>query len=219
MCAAVTASGASPPWHSQRVWTRHPVPARQASAARPAWPRTGIRDLLKLGRGDSRQCITSRPFTLRPERNQKGTHLSICFASTLAEIRDCFEVVSELRPHLSLQEYAASVSRMTSSAGYKLAYLRSDEVKAVAGIRISEWLHSGRYLEIEDLVTRSEERSQGHGSAMFNWIRNYAIANECKQLRLVSGIDRIGAHRFYERHGMVFEAKYFSLALHDFVTP
>lgn len=146
-------------------------------------------------------------------RNQEGGRLSINFATTFEDIRACFEVVAELRPHLSLQEYAESVGRMTSSAGYKLAYLRTDDIKVVAGIRISEWLHSGRYLEIEDLVTRSGERSQGHGSAMFHWIKRYAIEHGCKQLRLVSGISRIGAHRFYERHGMVCEAKYFSLQL------
>jgi len=29
-------------------------------------------------------------------------------------------------------------------------------------------------------------------------------------LRLVSGVQRIDAHRFYEREGMTWEAKYFS---------
>ena len=35
----------------------------------------------------------------------------------------------------------------------------------------------------------------------------------CDQVRLVSGVQRVDAHRFYEREGMRFEAKYFSMDL------
>lgn len=87
------------------------------------------------------------------------------------------------------------------------------EIKATAGIRISSWHHTGKYLEIEELVTTHKERSRSYGSQLFDWCKDYAQVNRCNQIRLVSGVSRVRAHAFYLRKGMTFEAKYFSLSL------
>lgn len=100
---------------------------------------------------------------------------------------------------------------MSASTGYKLVYLIDGDIKAVAGFRISEWLHTGRYLEIEDFITKEGERSKGYGSKLFDWTLGYARENGCNQLRLVSGVSREAAHKFYLNKGMAFEAKYFSI--------
>jgi GNAT superfamily N-acetyltransferase len=139
--------------------------------------------------------------------------MKIKLATTQQEIIACFAVVSELRPHLSLEGFISLVERMRENHGYELAYLDDDGIKAVAGIRMAEWLYTGKYLEIEDLITTAAERSRGYGAMLFDWIANYARAKECIQLRLVSGAQRIDAHRFYLNKGMKFEAKYFSLNL------
>jgi len=137
----------------------------------------------------------------------------IKFAITHQEIVACHPVLAELRPHLPLHDFATTVERLSGSTGFKLAYLSDGDVKAVAGCRTAEWLHSGKYMEIEDLVTASAARSKGYGAQLFHWLVAEARREECRQLRLVSGVQRADAHRFYERLGMVYEAKYFSLNL------
>lgn len=139
--------------------------------------------------------------------------MNIKLASTTAEITDCFAIMSELRPHLSLDGFISLVERMRKNHGYALAYLDDNGIKAVAGIRMAEWLYIGKYLEIEDLITTASERSKGYGAMLFDWIADYAREQECVQLRLVSGVQRADAHRFYLNKGMTFEAKYFSLIL------
>ncbi len=55
-------------------------------------------------------------------------------------------------------------------------------LRALAGIRIGEWLHTGRYLEVEELVTAEADRSRGYGHALLAWIAAYArngIAASC----------------------------------------
>lgn len=94
-----------------------------------------------------------------------------------------------------------------------MVYLQDGEIKAVAGFRISEWLAGGKYLEIEDLVAKSGERSKGYGGELFDWLVEYAKENGCRQVRLVSRVSRLDAHRFYMRRGMNLEAKYFSMDL------
>ncbi len=97
---------------------------------------------------------------------------------------------------------------------YQLAYLSDEgEVKAVAGIRLSEWLHGGDYLEIDDLVSKDGERSKGYGGELFDWIVEFARAENCDHVRLLSGVQRFEAHRFYLKKRMNIEAHYFNLPL------
>jgi GNAT superfamily N-acetyltransferase len=136
---------------------------------------------------------------------------------TLAEseqaILDCYPIMTELRPHIKRAEFVSTVKRLAETAGYQLAYLTDGEVKAVAGFRISEWLAGGRYLEIEDFVAASGERSKGYGGELFDWLVKFAEEKDCDQIRLVSRVTRFDAHRFYLNKRMIIEAYYFSRQL------
>lgn len=129
------------------------------------------------------------------------------------EISDCYPVMAELRPHIQAHDFLPLVKRLTDLTGFQLAYLVDEEIKAVAGFRISEWLAGGKYLEIEDLVAKGTERSKGYGGELFDWLVEHAKENDCQQVRLVSRVSRVDAHRFYMRKGMTFEAQYFSMNL------
>lgn len=138
---------------------------------------------------------------------------TISTAGTDSEIEACYAVMAELRPHLDTHEFVARVKRLSEIAGYQLVYLTDGEIKAVGGFRISEWLAGGKYLEIEDLVAKSGERSRGYGGELFDWLVNRARTENCDQIRLVSHVKRFGAHRFYLNRRMNIEAHYFSMAL------
>ncbi len=137
----------------------------------------------------------------------------ITIARCEQEISLCYPIMAELRPHIHPEEFAPTVKRLAEVADFRLAYLADGEIKAVAGFRISEWLAGGKYLEIEDLVAKSGERSKGYGGELFDWLVAHARENHCSQVRLVSRVSRLDAHRFYLRMGMKLEAHYFSLEL------
>jgi GNAT superfamily N-acetyltransferase len=139
--------------------------------------------------------------------------IRIKVAESDREILDCYPVMAELREHLKREEFVATVKRLSEIAGYKLAYLVDGEIKAVAGFRISEWLAAGKYLEIDDLVATGSERSKGYGGELFDWLVEYAKRNNCDQVRLLSRVTRLDAHRFYLKKQMKLEAYYFSLQL------
>ena len=139
--------------------------------------------------------------------------MTIDFATTDDEINDCYDVMSQLRPHIKREDFLPRVRRQMNDFDYGLVYLRDDHVRAVAGIRISEWLHGGKYLEIDDLVADDGERSKGYGGQLFDWIIEYAKSKNCDHVRLLSGVQRFDAHRFYLRKRMNIEAHYFTLAL------
>jgi GNAT superfamily N-acetyltransferase len=138
---------------------------------------------------------------------------TITIAQSEQQILDCYSVMVELRPHIQPDEFLPTVKRLTEIAAFQLAYLTDNEIKAVAGFRISEWLAGGKYLEIEDLVAKSNERSKGYGGQLFDWLVEHAKENNCLQVRLISRVTRLDAHRFYLRKGMNLEAHYFSMNL------
>ena len=138
----------------------------------------------------------------------------IALAETPAEIAATWPVMHQLRPHLDADSYLAAVLRLQAERDFSLARMTVDgAVVAVAGLRFGEWLHGGRYLEVEDFVASEEYRSQGYGGEFFDWIAALARESGCRHLRLFSGVQREAAHRFYRRKGMNLEAYYFSLHL------
>ena len=74
------------------------------------------------------------------------------------EIASCFPVLAELRPQLDAVSFVSTIQKLMAVSQFELAYLDDGGVKAVAGYRVSEWLHGGKYLEIEDLVAASSAR-------------------------------------------------------------
>ena len=135
----------------------------------------------------------------------------IAVADTDILIDACHPVMAELRPQIPRAEFLPFVKRLQTTNNFKLAFLDENGIKAVAGYRVSEWLAGGKYLEIEDLVTAADARSKGYGGELFDWLVAEASRAGCRQVRLVSNVRRVDAHRFYLRKGMAQEAHYFSI--------
>jgi GNAT superfamily N-acetyltransferase len=124
--------------------------------------------------------------------------VQISIAATPEAIRRCHPVMKELRPHIHNAERFVERVQRQQKRGYLLAYLESEgEVCAVAGYRFLESLHSGKFLYVDDLVTRTADRSRGFGGQLLDWLAQQASEQGCENLELDSGVQRFDAHRFY----------------------
>ncbi len=136
---------------------------------------------------------------------------AIAWAETEAEAEACFEVVHELRPELTLPEFLRRVA-LQRAEGYRLVRLDdSGVVRAIAGYRLLHNLAWGRFLYVDDLVTRSVDHSMGYGRELFGWLIAQAKAEGCARLELDSGVQRFGAHRFYLGQRMDITCHHFGL--------
>lgn len=130
-------------------------------------------------------------------------------ATTDEQILACFDVMSQLRPHLDRTTFVSTVRAM-QPAGYRLAYSEAGgRVAAVAGYRIQTNLAVGRHLYVDDLVTDQAQRSHGIGGELLAWLQDQARASDCTCIELDSGTQRRHAHKFYFMHG-------FSIAYYHF---
>ena len=138
---------------------------------------------------------------------------AITRATTDNQIRRCFPVMAQLRPHLGEAEFVTRV-RKQQRDGYELAFLSDRRiVKAVAGYRFSESLSWGKFIYVDDLVTGERFRSQGFGRRLFAWLVKLARDRGCDQFHLDSGVQRFGAHRFYLEDRMDIVAHHFAMKL------
>lgn len=111
-------------------------------------------------------------------------------------------VISQLRPHLDETGYRAMVERMRRTDGFRvIAAVRDGVVVGVAGVRPMELLYAGRILQIDDLVVDAGERSGGVGKALLDWVKSEAVRDGRVEVHLDSGMQRLDAHRFYDREG------------------
>ena len=138
--------------------------------------------------------------------------MHIFIAESDNEIVDCYPVMAELRPHIKAEEFLSRVRRQETD-GYQLACVVDEAVKAVAGFRISENLAYGKFLYVDDLVSKSGDRSKGYGGALFDWLVALASEHECDQFHLDSGVQRFAAHRFYLTKRMEISGHHFMLKL------
>jgi GNAT superfamily N-acetyltransferase len=138
----------------------------------------------------------------------------IALAESDADIARCFTVLVQLRPKLVEAEFVARVRSMAAE-NYRLAFLadESGSVRAVAGFRLMNMFHGGRVCYVDDLVTDSASRSQGHGDQLMDWLVAQARSLGCDSFTLDSGTQRTEAHRFYLRKRMNISCFHFELPL------
>jgi len=139
--------------------------------------------------------------------------VEIVEARTAAQVRACFDVMSQLRPRYSADDFTSQVLRQIRE-GYRLAGLAdAGRIVAAAGFRIGENLAWGRHLYVDDLVTDEVERSRGHGQTLMQWLVRTAEQAGCAELHLDSGVQRYGAHRFYLLSGMDITSHHFRVII------
>jgi GNAT superfamily N-acetyltransferase len=129
------------------------------------------------------------------------------------EIDASFDVMKQLRPHLARDTYVATVQSLMQG-GYRLAAVFvAGRVEAVAGYRFGASLAWGTFLYVDDLVTDDRARSNGHGKLLLDWLKREAIAHDCRELHLDSGVQRFDAHRFYLRERMNITSHHFQIGV------
>jgi GNAT superfamily N-acetyltransferase len=145
-----------------------------------------------------------------PEARELHADESYRAARALLELRPRFESVERITSQIDAQR----------STGYRVVASFEDgevDAAAVAGFRIAHNLAWGRFLYVDDLVTRAALRGRGHADAVMAWVEREARRQGCGELHLDSGVgaDREDAHRFYFRHGMRIASYHFIRPLQE----
>jgi GNAT superfamily N-acetyltransferase len=127
---------------------------------------------------------------------------------------DLLPVLSELRPHLTADTFAAVYEEgHPQGLRFTALYDEHDRCVAVAGWRLVATTVALRKLYVDDLVTARAQRGRGFGAALLAELQRRAREAGCSTFDLDSGTEREGAHRFYFREGLVIRSFHFGRRL------
>ena len=143
-------------------------------------------------------------------------NMEIQLATDSEQIRSCYKIMHQLRPHLTSEEAFVEQVQRQIQEGYHLAYIQDGgQAKALAGFRFLEFLAWGKVIYIDDLVSDATARRNGFGSKVLKWVINKAKKAKCNQVHLDSGPQRHDAHRLYLNHGFKIIGHHFALDLKE----
>lgn len=140
--------------------------------------------------------------------------ISIDHMESDEQIAMTYDVMRQLRPHLTQDSYVPAIRDLMASEGLRLmALLDTGTVRAVAAYRIMNMLYCGRLLYVDDLVCDERVRSRGYGAQLIARLKSEARALGCSEIQLISRVTREQAHRFYFREGFGIECFQFRAKL------
>lgn len=118
------------------------------------------------------------------------------------DLKRCYPVMKELRTHLSFEDFISIYKKSHKNDGYEIAAIEDQgSILAVMGYRFLHDFVRGKHLYIDDLVSTERVRSQGLGKYLLSFAEKIAKDNNCKSLRLCTGIENERGVIFYERNG------------------
>jgi len=132
-----------------------------------------------------------------------------------ADIEDCFEAFSTLRPHLKRADFLSLVKLQQGQSYQILAVAVEGKFPSAAGFRIQNFLAWGTVLYIDDLITVPQARGRGYASQLLGWLIEHAKVQRCHGVHLDTGYGRHEAHKLYLKLGFKLKSHHMALELKD----
>jgi GNAT superfamily N-acetyltransferase len=112
-----------------------------------------------------------------------------------------FDLIKQLSKNVSYQNYCLMIDEMVL-LNYKqaVAYLNNKPI-SVCGYWINTKIYSGKYVELDNVVTDENYRGKKIGELLCNFVLKIAKENNCKTAMLDAYLENESAHTFYQNLG------------------
>jgi len=127
--------------------------------------------------------------------------MEILELTTLEDMLGTYEVLTELYPSLSLEQYREELRFMVQHNYSQIAVLEQQVFVGVSGLWLGNKLWCGKYLEIDNIVVSEKTRSKGVGKMMVDFIEKKARELGCNMVSLDSYTTNYKAHKFFYNQG------------------
>lgn len=115
------------------------------------------------------------------------------------EYLNAYNILVQLRTDITKESYLYLLKEMKKD-GYMLFGLYKDkELVSLVGFSLRVNFYNKRHVFVYDLVTDIKYRSLGYGEELLNFVDKWAKENNTEYVALESGIQRVEAHKFYEK--------------------
>jgi ribosomal protein S18 acetylase RimI-like enzyme len=134
-------------------------------------------------------------------KNSPMSDLKFIVVKTPQDLKRSYPVMKELRTNLEYDTFVDTYEKAHQADGYQIVSVeKGDQIVALMGYRFLHDFVHGKHVYIDDLVTTEAVRSQGVGAELLKHAEAIAEKNNCKNLRLCTGIENEQGKKFYERN-------------------
>ncbi len=128
---------------------------------------------------------------------------------TPEEMLEHLSLVQQLYPDLTKQKYATMLRDMIPNNYSQVVVFENEKAIALSGIWVNTKLWTGKYIELDNVVTDKNHRSKGAGKMINDFAAEKAKQLGCTCIVLDAFVDNRDAHRFYFRDGYVIRGFHF----------
>jgi GNAT superfamily N-acetyltransferase len=139
------------------------------------------------------------------------TSITLRHLETPEAWKEAFDIMKQLRPHLTDAGAFCAQLRQQREEGYRLlaSYDESGAMLGLAGYRTQTNLLYGRFVYVDDLVVSSDLQRSGIGARLLDAVRQVARDTQCRHFVLDTGLHMSLAQRFYYRNGLLAKGMHF----------
>ncbi len=118
-------------------------------------------------------------------------------------------------PAVTAKSLAVTMEKMRRDPAYATFVAVADEeiVGFATVVRVLAAEHPSGYMKMNGIAVRRDHQRAGVGKALMARVEAFARERGASQIGLASGLQRAGAHAFYERLGYKKGSYYFSKSL------
>jgi GNAT superfamily N-acetyltransferase len=121
--------------------------------------------------------------------------------TTVEEMMATYEVLTELYPSLTREEYINELTFMIQHNYTQVVVLENERILGLSGVWIGNKLWCGKYLEIDNIVVSEKTRSKGVGKMIVDYLEEKAKNLGCNMMALDSYTSNFKAHKFFYNQG------------------
>jgi len=122
---------------------------------------------------------------------------------TKEEMLENFELIQEVYPSITLEEYSKELDVMLPHNYGQVAIYDGETCAGMTGYWIGSKLWCGKYMELDNVVVSSKYRRRGIGQMLFEHMEAWAKELGCTMLALDSYTDNFESHQFFYEQNFV----------------
>lgn len=121
--------------------------------------------------------------------------------STKEEMLQIFEIIQEMYPSLSLEQYSFELDQMLPHNYGQVAAFEGEQCLGLTGYWLGYKLWCGKYLELDNVIVSEKHRSKGVGKLIFDYMLEKGKKENVTMLALDSYTSNFKAHKFFYNEG------------------
>lgn len=128
---------------------------------------------------------------------------------TIEEMLPQYQLICQLSPDISFDEYANMLKDMVKLNYKQAVYFLNQKPIGICGFWINTKIYSGKYIELDNVVVDQDFRSKNIGKLLCDYVLEIANQQNCKTAMLDAYLENTKAHTFYEKLGFIKKGFHF----------